>query len=117
MSAHGEILSPLQQSVDDSTEARTKEYNEADASRNFQKSNSESSEARGLAPILTSVEYSNLDSYETDRERSKSNSSEIDPSAAFPGLNQLAGIVPTAATFTNFVPNNANDALVTVMVR
>jgi len=113
MSVHGEVLSPLQQDVEGSTELRTTDYSGDDAAHTFQKSKSHPGDSYTDDRINSSIEYSNLDSYKNERERSKS-SSEIDPSAQFPGLNQL---IPTAATFTNLVPTNANDALVTVMVR
>ena len=113
MSVHGEVLSPLQQDVEGSTELRTTDYSGDDSAHTFQISKPHPGDSYTDDRINSSVEYSNLDSYENERERSKSNSSEIDPSAQFPGLNQL---IPTAATFTNLVPTSANDALVTVMV-
>ncbi len=114
MSVHGEVLSPLQQDVESSTEFRTADDSGDDRANTFQKSKSHPGDSYTDDRINNSIEYSNLDSYENERERSKSNTSEIDPSAQFPGLNQL---IPTAATFTNLVPTNANEALVTVMVR
>eukprot|EP01032_Pedospumella_encystans_P031971 gene31971-36094_t len=111
MSVHGEVLSPLQQDVEGSTEFRATDYSEDDSAHTFQKSKPHSGSYTDDR-INSSIEYSNLDSYENEREISKSISSEIDPSAQFPGLNQL---IPTAATFTNLVPTSANDALVTVM--
>lgn len=137
MSEHGEVLSPLQQSADDSNRSNVK--NEEDSSDEIQRRNesdnfqnlesgthtpfSENSNAYGgsnaynVIPTFSSREPSADPNDAAEQDSGDKNQDEVDPSAAFPGLNQLTGLVPTVSQLTSLVPTNATDALVTVMVR
>jgi len=132
MSEHGEVLSPLQESVDRSNSSNLE--NGSDSSHGAPLSNKiqnpdidshtpfsensnplhNSTNAYNALPTFSGGEAS-ADHYGAEQPRS-ANDDELDPSAAFPGLNQLTGLVPTVSQLTNMVPTNATDALVTVMV-
>lgn len=132
MSEHGEVLSPLQESVERSNSLNLEngsdsshgvplsnkiQNSEIDSHTPFSENSNplhSSTNAYNAVPSFNGGDAS-VDPYGSEHPKSD-NDTDLDPSAAFPGLNQLTGLVPTVSQLTNMVPTNATDALVTVMV-
>ena len=132
MSEHGEVVSPLQESEGGPNRLNMDTGSDSShgvpPSSKFQNSETDShipfsensnplhnsSNAYNAVPTFSARE--DATEHFGAEQPSFQNDTELDPSASFPGLNQLTGLVPTVSQLTSMVPTNATDALVTVMV-